>query len=134
LSDITFEQIIDAFKDDGTLAEKAILALNVGMWEEWDCDLLRGILLLGFGAAELRIAAKAIPNDIDWSDYEANSRAVEVPDVENRHVVRILLHTKNSGPLKDMEYHEVQDMLVKEVAHQTRQLPREHWVLEVEVQ
>jgi uncharacterized Ntn-hydrolase superfamily protein len=83
-----FDQIVKAIQNDGELAEKIILALNVGMWEEWDCDLLRGMLVVGFGPAELMLAAQAIPNDIDWSDDKVRD-ATPVHDIENRYTVRV---------------------------------------------
>lgn len=36
MNDPTFEQIIEAFKNDGALAEKVLIALNIGFWEEWE--------------------------------------------------------------------------------------------------
>jgi hypothetical protein len=129
--EITYEQIIEAFKLDGGLAEKVLIALNVGFWEEWDCDLLRGMLVMGFGPPELRIAAKAVPNDIDWED---GRRVGEEPtDIENRYAVHVAVHVKNSGSIRDMERERVQSLLVDEVTHQTRGLNSLRWVLEVEV-
>jgi uncharacterized Ntn-hydrolase superfamily protein len=126
-----FDQIVKAIQNDGELAEKIILALNVGMWEEWDCDLLRGMLVVGFGPAELMLAAQAIPNDIDWSDDKVRD-ATPVHDIENRYTVRVCIHAKNSGPLKDLEREEVNTILHDEISHRLEGFSRAPWILEVE--
>lgn len=134
MSVVTFEQIIEAFAADGALAEKVMLALNIGMWEEWDCDLLRGMLVLGFGADELRLAAKAVPSDIDWEDYESNSHiAGEVEDPENRYTIRTLIRTKNAGVVKDLSREEVHALLLDDIKRRVGAYQRMHYVLEVEV-
>lgn len=126
-----YEEIIKAFQNDGELAEQVILALNVGFWEEWDCDLLRGMLVIGFGPAELMLAAQAVPDDIDWDD-DGPRRAEEVHDIENRYTVRVCVHVKNSGPVKDMDREEVQSLLAENVGSEIK-LVDNNWVLEVEV-
>jgi hypothetical protein len=104
------------------------------MWEEWDCDLLRGMLVLGFGADELRLAAKAVPSDIDWEDYDKNSRiADEVEDPENRYTIRTLIRTKNAGVVKDMSREEVHALLLDDIKRRVGAYQRMHYVLEVEV-
>lgn len=131
MNDPTFEQIIEAFKNDGALAEKVLIALNIGFWEEWDCDILRGMLVIGFGPIELQIAAKAVPNEIGWLD---GGRKVvrDIDDIENRYTSHICVHVKNAGPIKDMEREEVQALLNDTIEHEI-DLSKNDWVLEVEV-
>lgn len=50
------EQILKLFAEDDELADRVLTYLNIGMWDEWDCDLLGG-MKMGFGGPELRIAA-----------------------------------------------------------------------------
>jgi hypothetical protein len=54
---MTAADILDAMSKDDTLAEQVLHLLNQGMWDEWDTSLVGG-LDMGFGGAELRIAAR----------------------------------------------------------------------------
>lgn len=50
------ELILKLMAQDEELADTVLVYLNIGMWDEWNVDLLGGIKM-GFGGPELRIAA-----------------------------------------------------------------------------
>lgn len=98
---MTAKEILSAFASDGDLAEEVLVHLNMGMWDEWDCDLLTGALQFGFGPPELAIAAKTAAS-VNFTQGDPNDRQV-MDDYEHWHRVCIRVHTKNAGPVKDLE-------------------------------
>lgn len=130
---MTREDIIEAFRQDGQLAEDVILALNIGFWDEWDCDLLSGMLHFGFGPVELQIAAKATPRTFSADDRD-QARESQLIDPESYHRVWVQIKTKNAGPVKDSERSEVHSILVDSISGDLiRNLSKVPWVTEVEV-
>lgn len=135
---LTYEELIENFRQPGSgeALEKLLIAINVGMWEEWDCDLIRGVLLHGFGGKELELAARGAPKDILWEDDNLNDFIEtdgDIDDLDNRYTVHVSVHVKNAGPVKDMEYDEVRNMLVDVVGGAAKAIRSAPWVLEVDV-
>jgi len=57
LSDLTALEILNAFANDGELADKVLAYMSQGMWDEWDCPLISDTAAQ-FGADEYKIAAR----------------------------------------------------------------------------
>lgn len=129
MSNLTREQIIEAFRQDGRLAWEVLLSLNVGFWDEWDCDVLSGVLVHGFGGPELQIAAKATPDRLAFDDPDT-TRTIE--DSDNHYRLWIDVLTKNVGPVKDLNRAEVLSILRENIESRLKTLSKAHWVLQLE--
>lgn len=60
---VTILNEIAALDDDGI--DFLFQMLDSGMWDEWDCSLVGGIDM-GFGSAEIRLAAKSGASAAKW--------------------------------------------------------------------
>jgi hypothetical protein len=54
---LTTLEVLVAMSESDTLAYEVLNSLNVGMFDEWDCELLTDFMKNGFGGPELRLAA-----------------------------------------------------------------------------
>lgn len=131
---MTLPELLEIAQEDPELIEKLIIAINSGFWEEWDCDLLTGVTVHGFGPPEIGIAAKAAPREVNpMSAAERDGSGLNTEGDVHKIVVKFT--SKNSGPHKDTTRSDQRTILVNLVEELLQGVHREQlpWIVEVEV-
>ena len=127
-------ELLEIAAEQPELIEEFLVALNSGFWDEWDCDLLTGVTIHGFGPPEIGLAAQAAPREVNVVSAEGRDGSGEAEE-GNEYKIGVRFVAKNAGPHKDNTRADVREVLKIEVGRVVHDLHKDRlpWILEAEV-